>query len=304
MNLSIPENFPQSGAFLLDKPKGPTSAQMVAKIKHHLRLKKVGHTGTLDPLATGLLPIMFGQATKLIPYLDSRHKIYWAKIRLGVRTETFDREGEVVEEKPAETDHARIIKGLEDWVGEREQIPPMFSAVKVDGVALYKLARKGKTIERKSRKIEIFAVNDIKIDSPHVEVVLHCSRGTYLRALADELGQQLGCGACLWELKRLGSDGFLFEDSLTYNACEEMSWEPEQLGATLKKPNQILSWPCIRCDGPMEDRLRNGQPVWLRQVPEGDNVQACNLRGDLVALCEPMGDDHRMWKPLRVILPD
>lgn len=195
-----------NGFLLLDKPSGISSNQAVQKAKKIFEAKKAGHTGCLDVLASGMLPICLNEATKFSDYLMQTDKTYQVKAKLGERTDTFDREGKIIATMPAPPDLTREkLQSLlnEHFKGEIEQIPPMFSAIKHKGKPLYKLAREGIEIERKSRKIHIYDIEVSAFRQPFLEVHIHCSKGTYVRSLIDDFGQLLGCGAHVVELRRL-----------------------------------------------------------------------------------------------------
>lgn len=214
------------GVLLIDKPDGMTSHDVVDRVRHKLKMKRIGHAGTLDPNATGLMIILVGKATKLSQYLMGLDKTYEGVITLGVATTTQDAEGEVVEEKPVpELSQEQVRAAMDDFIGDQFQTPPMFSAKKQDGVALYKLARKGKTVEREPRFIHVASFKLDKWASPDIEFTLSCSKGTYVRTIADDLGQKLGCGAYLKELRRTDIERFRIEDSIELEAFEDLPFE-------------------------------------------------------------------------------
>lgn len=212
------------GILLIDKPQGITSHDVVDRVRRKLHMKKVGHAGTLDPNATGLLIILVGKATKVSQYLMSLDKEYQGEIKLGEATNTFDCEGEVTEsrEVPAFSE-AELRAALAEFVGDQYQTPPMFSAKKIDGVPLYKLARKGKEVEREPRFIRVGEFELVKMELPVLQFFVACSKGTYVRTLAHDLGQKLGCGGHLTELRRTASDRFDIDDSVPLEDFEEMS---------------------------------------------------------------------------------
>lgn len=190
------------GVILLDKPTGMSSNAALQRIKHRFNAKKAGHTGSLDPLATGLLPICLGQATKVSEYLLNSHKKYTTVIKLGEITETLDSEGEVTASKPVDVSEQQLHDALEQFKGDIKQVPPMYSALKKDGQPLYKLARKGEIIERPARDMTVHSLSAARLDEAHVELNVHCSSGFYIRSLGHDLGQVLGCGAHVVELRR------------------------------------------------------------------------------------------------------
>lgn len=210
-----------NGILNLDKPLGISSNKALQKVKYLFQAKKAGHTGNLDPLASGVLPICFGHATKLSQYLLDADKKYQAGICLGKTTTTGDLEGDITSEVTCkEVSKQLILECLDGFLGEQEQIPPMYSALKVDGQPLYKLARQGKQIERKSRTINIYDLRLLDYNFPQLLVEVHCSKGTYIRTLAESIGESLGCGAVLSSLRRIKSSIFSIETSISMEQVE------------------------------------------------------------------------------------
>jgi len=215
--LSTRQDMEFEGILLVDKPQGITSHDVVDRLRRKLRMKKIGHAGTLDPLATGLLIMLIGKATKVSQFLISLDKAYEGTFLLGVETDSQDADGEVVTEKPLPDRLTKemIVQEMQGFLGDQYQTPPMFSAKKVDGVPLYKMARKGKTVEREPRFIR---VNELRLDdwqSPVGKFFMECSKGTYVRTVVHDLGQRLGCGAHLQSLRRTRIDQFSISDALT-----------------------------------------------------------------------------------------
>jgi tRNA pseudouridine55 synthase len=197
------------GVLLIDKPAGMTSHDVVDRVRHVLQMKRIGHAGTLDPMATGLLIILVGKATKLSQYLMSLDKEYEGTVRLGITTKTHDAEGEVAATRPVPAlTEADLRAAMATFVGDQYQLPPMFSAKKQDGVPLYKLARKGKEVEREPRFIRVSSFELTRFALPDFDIRLRCSKGTYVRTLAHDLGEKLGCGAHLAALRRTATDRF------------------------------------------------------------------------------------------------
>lgn len=203
------------------KPTGITSFDVVRKIKKIARQKKVGHCGTLDPEASGVLPVCLGRATKAIEFIMDDFKIYEAELKLGVVTDTYDREGKIIEEKNVNLQSEEVIAAINSFVGEIEQIPPMYSALKHNGQKLYELARQGIEIEREPRKITIYSIDIVEIKIPIVKILVKCSKGTYIRSLCYDIGSALGCGAMMWSLERLGTGSFVKEDSINIDQLNE-----------------------------------------------------------------------------------
>lgn len=213
----------QDGFLVVDKPPGVTSHDVVAVVRAVTGLKKVGHTGTLDPFATGVLPLALGGATRLIQYLDEDQKVYDATIRLGAATDTGDPTGSVVAEAPVPALAKKdVLAVLATFVGPRMQTPPRYSAVKVAGRPLYDYARKGQDVEVKARPVRIDAMELVSIEAPRVRVVIRCSRGTYARVIAEEVGVALGTVGHLEELRRLGSGPFLIDNAVSFSRISEI----------------------------------------------------------------------------------
>jgi tRNA pseudouridine55 synthase len=211
-----------NGFIVIDKPPGVTSHDVVSRVRRILGTRKVGHTGTLDPFATGVLPVAVNEGTKVIPFLDEGLKGYDALLRLGVKTDTLDMTGRVLYEADGTAvSPGRLEAVVESFVGEISQVPPMFSAIKRDGQPLYKLARKGEEVEREPRRVLIHSLEILSITLPLVALRVVCSRGTYVRSLADDMGTALGCGAALQELRRTASGPFDLASSVTLEGLEE-----------------------------------------------------------------------------------
>ncbi len=215
------------GLILINKPCGMTSFSAVSAIKRAAGEKRVGHTGTLDPMATGVLPILLGRATTLSSLMLDADKRYIAKIKLGVVTDTDDITGNIISENPVLVTKEELEKAISNFLGEIEQIPPMYSAIKKDGVRLYKLAREGKSVEIQSRKVEIFElslISDLNVDNTF-KLECHVSKGTYIRSLARDIGEYLGCGATLTELRRTYASGFSIENCISLEdiSCENIA---------------------------------------------------------------------------------
>ena len=227
------------GILLIDKPSGLTSHDVVDRVRRKLKMKRIGHAGTLDPMATGLLIILVGKATKLSQYLMSLDKAYEGTVTLGVATNTYDAEGEVMTTLPVpELNRSDIENALASFVGDQYQTPPMFSAVKIDGQPLYKMARKGKEIEREPRFIRISRFEVERFESPEFDFSLDCTKGTYVRSLANDIGDKLGCGAHLSALRRTASDRFHIKDAIELESFQEA--DRETISKILISKNEAL----------------------------------------------------------------
>jgi tRNA pseudouridine55 synthase len=221
--MSLMQVKEMEGVLLVDKPQGLTSHDVVYRLRRKLSMKKIGHAGTLDPMATGLLIMLIGKATRISQYLMSSDKVYEGEATLGVVTDSQDAEGEMMETRPVpELTEAAVREVMKGFLGDQYQIPPMHSAIKIDGVPLYKLARKGEEVEREPRFIRVMAFELLSFTSPKLTFRLHCTKGTYVRTIAHDLGQKLGCGAHLSALRRTMSGKFNLSEGLTLDQIETM----------------------------------------------------------------------------------
>ena len=254
------------GALLLDKPLGVTSNRALQDAKKLLGAKKAGHGGTLDPLASGLLLILAGEATKFAgPMLDA-DKEYLATVKLGVTTSTADAEGEVLEQRPVDVRAEQVAAALERFRGSIEQMPPMHSALKRDGVPLYKHARAGRTVERERRRVEIHELEILQCAPPTLELRVRCSKGTYIRALAEDIGAALGTGAHLAALRRTASGRFNVKEAVTLDELRAM---PDRRAALLPLRVLLEGLPSTELDATEEARLRNGQALKISGLEAG-----------------------------------
>ena len=215
----------KSGIINVYKEKGFTSFDVVAKLRGILRTKKIGHTGTLDPDAEGVLPVCIGRATKVCDILTDKDKVYEAVMLLGVETDTQDTSGEILKELPVEASEDAVREAILSFVGEYAQVPPMYSALKVNGKKLYELAREGKTVERKARNVQIFSIDILEMDLPRVRMSVHCSKGTYIRTLCHDIGGMLGCGGCMKKLLRTKVGVFELADTLKLSEIDQLAKE-------------------------------------------------------------------------------
>lgn len=225
------------GVLLIDKPSGLTSHDVVDRVRRVLRMKRIGHAGTLDPMATGLLIILVGKATRLSQYLMSLDKEYEGTIKLGETTNTQDADGEIVATRPVPAlSAAALSRVMAEFIGDQYQTPPMFSAKKLGGVPLYKLARKGREVEREPRFIRISQFELLRLELPELDIRVRCSKGTYIRTLSHDLGEKLGCGAHLTALRRTATDRFSVADAVT---LEEFSaWNAATTRQHLLSPHE------------------------------------------------------------------
>jgi tRNA pseudouridine55 synthase len=266
-----------SGMIVVDKPSGASSNDAVQRAKQLYRAQKVGHTGSLDPLATGVLPLCFGEATKFSQFLLDSDKKYWARIKLGVRTDSGDADGQVLETRPViGIDSAAVRRALEDFSGEIDQIPSMFSAIKHQGQPLYKLARRGIEVERKSRRVTIYSNELVAFEGDEFELEIHCSKGTYVRTIAEELGAKLGCGAHVCALRRRQAGPYDESDMVSFEELERVRDEGgfEALDALLLPvESAVRDWPVVSLSDATAFYIRQGQPVIVPHAPTSGHVQ-------------------------------
>lgn len=294
-----------SGILNIDKPLEKTSHDVVERVRELTGIRRVGHAGTLDPLATGVLLVCVGRsATRIAEFLMGEPKVYRADARLGVTTDTFDAEGEVVAESPVDVSRSDVEKVLEQFRGTIEQIPPMYSAVKHEGKPLYRLARRGVEVERPARQVEITSLRLVGWDPPACTLEMTCSAGTYVRVLVHDLGQALGCGAYVTDLTRLASGKFRLEDAVTLDRFTQMakkgSW-PELLYPI----DEALAdqFPALILNADTAWRLCSGQAIEMDE-PEPDDealVRIYGPGGRFLALASYVGDEG-VWRPRKVFV--
>lgn len=261
---------PVSGVLLLDKPLGYSSNQALQKVKWLFQAVKAGHTGTLDPLATGLLPICLGEATKFAQVLTDADKTYIATIRLGVTTTTADAEGEVLETKSVNVTETQFDAACQLFLGEISQVPPMYSALKVDGKPMYEYARAGQEVERKPRQVTVHAIERLAFDRDVAQIQVTCSKGTYIRTLVEDIGNQLGCGAHLAGLRRTATAGYTLERAYTIEVMEGMDITARD-ACLLPVDSAIANLPKIQLGADAAYFLLQGQAVWVPgKVPQGE----------------------------------
>lgn len=264
-----------SGILLLDKPKGISSNKALQQVKNLYKAQKAGHTGSLDPLATGVLPVCLGEATKVSGFLLDADKKYRVQIKLGEKTTTADAEGEVIATASLDAvSESSITDILPEFIGVQQQLPPMYSALKHQGERLYKLAREGIEVEREPREITIFDLELISVDLPYFELDVHCSKGTYVRTLAEDIGEKLGCGAHVTELRRTAV-GVFDGEPLT---MEQLESAAEQgfagLDPLLMPTDSALSdWEGVHLSADMSYYVRQGQAVMVPKAPANGMIR-------------------------------
>lgn len=276
-----------NGIIIIDKPAGWTSMDVCAKLRGILKTKKIGHAGTLDPMATGVLPVFVGQATRAVSFAEGGEKEYVAGLRLGRTTNTQDTEGQTLTQSPVTVGREELEAVLPRFTGEISQIPPMFSAIKINGQKLYDLARQGKEVERKARAVTIFALEVVEqVSETDYILRIRCSKGTYVRTLCHDIGQALGCGGCMFSLRRTMAAGFTLDESVTLEQMQEG-------GEALLRPTDSLfrDRPDYRLKTEkQEERCRNGNPFFIQEnLPEGE-YRIYGREGAFLCLSRLQGD--------------
>jgi len=290
-----------SGFVVVDKPRGLTSHDVVDAARRWFGTRQVGHLGTLDPLATGVLPLAIRSATKLVPFLEGGDKRYEGTVRFGEETDTLDAEGEVLRRYEGELPDADEIRSaLKRFAGEIEQLPPMYSAVKLGGVPLHRLARQGREVERSPKKIRIDRVELTAYEPPDCKIDVECSAGTYVRVLAADLGSELGCGGHLRDLCRTRSGPFVLEDAVTSEALTDAAEKGEVEGFIIAA-EEVLGFPVLRLSEADVQRIGHGGDIASEGPPRvpGSRVAAIRPGGGLLAILEVR--PGRRLHPLRVL---
>ena len=256
-----------NGIIVIDKPAGWTSMDVCAKIRGVFHERRVGHAGTLDPMATGVLPVFVGRATRAVEFAAEGGKEYVAGLRLGIVTNTQDTSGTVLEEKPVSADRAALEAALAPFRGDILQIPPMYSAIKRDGKKLYELARKGQEVEREPRPVTIYALDVVEQTGPADYLLrVKCSKGTYVRTLCHDIGQALGCGGCMYSLRRTEAAGFSLDQAVTLDALLSAE-DPQSL--LLPVDAYFAGRPILILKAGPEKKVRNGTAVSVPQAADG-----------------------------------
>ena len=270
-----------NGIIIIDKPSDWTSMDICAKLRGILREKKIGHAGTLDPMATGVLPVFVGNATRAVEFAEKGDKEYIAGLRLGITTNTQDTTGEILSETPVTADRAALESILPRFVGEIDQIPPMFSAIKIGGKKLYELARSGKEVERQPRRITIREIEVLGETAEHEYLLrVRCSKGTYIRTLCHDIGATLGCGGCMSSLRRTMAAGFTLDEAVTLEQVQEQ-------GEALLQPTDLYfrDYEAFTLTTARQEHLcRNGNPVGIKGLTEGARYRVYSTEGEFLCV--------------------
>ncbi|MCW8863423.1 MAG: tRNA pseudouridine(55) synthase TruB [Colwellia sp.] len=273
---------PINGVLLLDKPYEMSSNHALQAVKRIYFAQKAGHTGALDPLATGMLPICLGEGTKFSQFLLDTDKTYQVTAKLGIRTTTSDADGEVVSEKPVEVSNEQLAAALDSFRGTTQQVPSMYSALKYQGQPLYKYAREGIDVPREARDITVFSLELLRFEHDEVELNIHVSKGTYIRTIVDDLGELLGCGAHVADLRRLAVGSYPIDKMVTLAQLEALLEQAKQQDITpselldpllLPMQSAVEGMPAVYVDDMSANFLRHGNPVQAYQAPMEGSVQ-------------------------------
>ena len=254
-----------NGIVIIDKPEGWTSQDVVSKLRGVFQTRRIGHGGTLDPMATGVLPVFVGRATRGVEFFEHAEKTYEAVLQLGITTDTEDTTGTVLEEKPVSVTQEQFLTALEAFRGEIQQIPPMYSALKVNGQKLYELARKGKEVERKPRTITIHQLDCLEFEGNTAKIRVRCSKGTYIRTLCKDIGEALGCGGCMAALRRVGAGAYTIGEAVPL-ADLVASEVPSQFLRPVD--SMFTQYEAVTLTANQEKRCRNGNSFSIA-LPDG-----------------------------------
>ncbi|MDT8897824.1 tRNA pseudouridine(55) synthase TruB [Thermanaerothrix sp. 4228-RoL] len=287
-----------SGVLVVDKPVGLTSHDVVQIIRKGTNIRRAGHTGTLDPRASGVLVVLIGPAVRLSEYVSASDKRYQAVIRLGEATDTYDSEGRVVSTSPVNITEEQFVEALQQFVGEIEQVPPPYSAVKVQGRRAYEMAREGEEVDLQPRKIKVYSLELLEWAPPEAVIDIHCSSGTYIRSLANDLGRVLGCGAHLVGLRRTRSGRFTLRDAVPLRKLREAFENGTWYQYLIPAAEALADWPAVELDHEQVELIRHGHRI-PGQPGIGKMVRAINEQGELVALLE-YDENTNEWQPKKV----
>jgi tRNA pseudouridine55 synthase len=288
-----------SGVLVIDKPIGLTSHDVVQIIRRGTGIRRAGHTGTLDPRASGVLVVLVGPAVRLSEYVSAADKRYQATIRLGSSTDTYDSEGEITDTAPLNgISEDSFLEVLNSFVGEIEQIPPPYSAVKIKGRKAYEMARKGEEVELEPRRIQVYSLDVLEWAPPEVVIDVYCSSGTYVRSLANDLGKSLGTGAHLIGLRRTKSGRFSLRDAVPLRRLKEAFDAGDWYRYLIPAADALGDWPMIELNADQVELVRHGHRIDADPDAKGW-VRGISQQGDLVALLE-FDDETNEWQPRKV----
>ena len=279
-----------NGIINVYKEKDFTSFDVVAKLRGILKQKKIGHTGTLDPDATGVLPVCLGSATKLCDMLTDKKKEYIAEFVLGKETNTQDISGQVLKETEVTCSEQTVVETIQSFVGDYKQLPPMYSAIKVDGKRLYELARQGKEVERKKRPVTFYEIEILNVDLPMISVRVLCSKGTYIRTLCHDIGQRLGCGAAMTSLERTKSGQFTKEKAYTLAQIEKLRDEGKLDEIIMPVDAVFLDLPKMTVSGELKKKVLNGNLIYKNECKDL-GLENCYIEGQKIRVYTENNND-------------
>jgi len=289
-----------SGVLVIDKPVGMTSHDVVQSVRNGTRLRRVGHTGTLDPRASGVLVVLVGPAVRLSEYISASSKRYQANLQLGMTTATYDLEGEVIRRSPVDISYEEFEESLSGFIGEFEQKPPAYSAIKVGGVKAYDLARKGEEVDLEPRLINVTSIDLLDWNPPEAIIDVECSSGTYIRSLVYDLGEKLGCGATLTGLRRTRNGQFSLREAVPLRKLQEAFQDNDWYKYLIPAAEALSDWYTIELTETALDEVRHGHRIPATEEIEADRwARAISQDSELVALMQYDAATHE-WQPRKV----
>lgn len=288
-----------NGIINIYKEKGYTSHDVVARMRGILKQKKIGHTGTLDPYAEGVLPVCLGRGTKLCDMLTDKDKIYLAELFLGRETDTQDITGEIISESKVNVTEKQVYDTIMSFIGDYDQIPPMYSAIKVDGKKLYELARKGQVIDREPRRVHIYDIDIVEMSLPYVKMTVHCSKGTYIRTLCHDIGKKLGCGGTMYDLQRTRVSRFDISGSITLDRLTQIMNEGRIMDYIVPVDSMFDTMPAFYDDGMNEKLLCNGNEFHSNGKIISGDVRVYKKDGTFVGIYR-YNQKKNVYSPIKI----
>lgn len=298
MNENMNPNNTISGVLVVDKPVGYTSHDIVQIIRRGTGIRRAGHTGTLDPRASGVLVVLLGPAVRLSEYVSASDKRYQAVIQLGTTTDTYDSDGQVLTNQPVNITEEQFVAALQSFIGEIEQVPPPYSAVKVKGRKAYEMAREGEEIDLQPRKIRVYSLELLEWAPPEAVIDVYCSSGTYIRSLANDLGKMLGCGAHLVGLRRTKSGRFTLRDAVPLRKLKEAFEQGNWYQYVIPAAEALSDWPSVDLTSEQVDAVRHGHRI-PGKAGIGKMARGISEQGELIALLE-FDPATSEWQPKKV----
>jgi tRNA pseudouridine55 synthase len=289
-----------SGVLVIDKPTGMTSHDVVQIVRNGTHIRRAGHTGTLDPRASGVLVVLVGPAVRLSEFISASEKRYQAVLRLGLTTDTYDMDGNVLMRSPVNISYEELEETLKTFIGEFDQIPPAYSAIKINGEKAYERARRGEEVEMEPRKVRVDSIELLDWESPEAIIDIQCSSGTYVRSLIHDLGEKLGCGATLVGLRRTKNGRFSLRDAVSLRRLQEAFVNGDWYRFLIPAAEALGDWYTVELTLDQVDQVRHGHRVpAVEDVPTDTIARAVSEEGELVALVEYDAEAHE-WQPRKV----